>query len=109
MTKPSNCKAIRCNDEMQCGACGLTWEVNDPEPPACRIVPAPANALAQISDKGLADRIAWELPHEGREVMRRLTVPQPVDQTAEDRIARLTAEVERLRRQVRKLNGGTTV
>lgn len=29
------CGARRCNDEMQCGACGLSWDVNDPEPPEC--------------------------------------------------------------------------
>jgi len=29
------CKAIRMNDEMQCGYCGLTWALDDPEPPTC--------------------------------------------------------------------------
>lgn len=31
-----NCKARQYNDQMQCGRCGLAWDVNDPEPPACR-------------------------------------------------------------------------
>lgn len=31
------CKARRYNDQMQCGRCGLAWDVNDPEPPPCRL------------------------------------------------------------------------
>lgn len=31
-----NCKARQYSDQMQCGACGLAWDVNDPEPPECR-------------------------------------------------------------------------
>lgn len=31
----SNCKAIQYSDQMQCAACGLAWDVNDPEPPRC--------------------------------------------------------------------------
>lgn len=29
------CKAIQYSDEMHCAPCGLRWDVNDPEPPAC--------------------------------------------------------------------------
>lgn len=29
------CKAIQYSDQMQCGACGLVWDVNDPDPPEC--------------------------------------------------------------------------
>ena len=29
------CQARQINDEIQCGACGLQWDVNDPEPPPC--------------------------------------------------------------------------
>lgn len=29
------CKARQFSDEMICGECGLTWDVNDPEPPLC--------------------------------------------------------------------------
>lgn len=28
------CEAYQCSDQMLCG-CGLAWDVNDPEPPAC--------------------------------------------------------------------------
>lgn len=31
----SNCKARRYSDQMMC-ECGLAWDMNDPEPPACR-------------------------------------------------------------------------
>lgn len=30
------CKAIQYSDQMQCGACGLAWDVNDPDPPECK-------------------------------------------------------------------------
>ena len=29
------CKRRRCNDEWQCGPCGLCWDVKDPDPPVC--------------------------------------------------------------------------
>lgn len=31
----SKCKARQYSDSMQC-VCGLAWDVNDPDPPACR-------------------------------------------------------------------------
>lgn len=30
------CKAIRQGDQMQCASCGLAWDVNDQDRPACR-------------------------------------------------------------------------
>lgn len=30
-----NCKARQYSDQMLCDACGLAWDVNDPEPPRC--------------------------------------------------------------------------
>lgn len=35
------CKARQYSDEMQCGRCGLCWDVNDPDPPKCLDNPAP--------------------------------------------------------------------
>ena len=32
------CMARRYGDQMICGPCGLTWDVNDPEPPECHKV-----------------------------------------------------------------------
>lgn len=30
------CEARQYSDQMTCGRCGLAWDVNDPDPPACR-------------------------------------------------------------------------
>ena len=30
------CAAIRYSDQMVCAKCDLAWDVNDPEPPACK-------------------------------------------------------------------------
>lgn len=30
-----NCEARQYSDQMQCARCGLAWDVNDHEPPAC--------------------------------------------------------------------------
>lgn len=35
MTRPSSCKALQYSDQMAC-ACGLAWDMNDPDPPECR-------------------------------------------------------------------------
>ena len=34
-SKPLGCVARQYSDQMQCGPCGLAWDVNDPEPPQC--------------------------------------------------------------------------
>ena len=38
MPKRHDCQARRYGDQMICAACGLNWDTNDPEPPACRKV-----------------------------------------------------------------------
>lgn len=30
------CKAVQYSDQMHCAACGLLWDVNDPDPPPCK-------------------------------------------------------------------------
>jgi len=35
MSKRNNCFARQYSDQMICSACGLVWDLNDPEPPAC--------------------------------------------------------------------------
>ena len=30
-----SCQAIRQGDQMQCGSCGVQWDINDPDPPPC--------------------------------------------------------------------------
>ena len=39
------CHARRYSDQMSCGACGLVWDVSDPEPPACNRPEAPPSPL----------------------------------------------------------------
>lgn len=34
---PTTCRAIQQSDEMHCAMCGLRWDVNDSEPPKCRM------------------------------------------------------------------------
>ena len=41
MTRRPNCHARQYSDQMQCGKCGLTWDVNDPEPPKCNPIRQP--------------------------------------------------------------------
>lgn len=36
MTTRTGCKARQYADQMQCGRCGLAWDMNDPDSPACR-------------------------------------------------------------------------
>lgn len=35
MPRKNNCLARQMSDQMICDACGLVWDVNDPEPPTC--------------------------------------------------------------------------
>lgn len=35
----SRCGSRRENDQLVCRQCGLAWDVNDPDPPACRMPP----------------------------------------------------------------------
>jgi len=34
--RPPGCKARQYSDQMHCAECGLSWDVNDPDEPACR-------------------------------------------------------------------------
>ena len=38
MPKRHDCQARQYGDQMICAACGLNWDANDPELPACRNV-----------------------------------------------------------------------
>jgi hypothetical protein len=46
------CKAIQYSDEMHCAPCGLRWDVNDPEPPACRLDAPRTAPPEEIEDDG---------------------------------------------------------
>lgn len=41
------CKARQHSDQMACSECGLAWDVNDPEPPACGKKTAPLSTPAE--------------------------------------------------------------
>lgn len=42
MTRQKNCAARQGADQqMHCARCGFTWDIDDPEPPACLDKPAP--------------------------------------------------------------------
>lgn len=66
----SNCKARQYSDQMLC-ACGLAWDVNDPEPPECPAYgvqdvrdsapPMPEVKPAQVDRKRQLDRLRAEL------------------------------------------------
>lgn len=38
MSNNVRCVARQYSDQMSCGRCALTWDMNDPEPPECGAV-----------------------------------------------------------------------
>ena len=42
------CYAKRIGDQMICGPCGMNWDHNDPEPPACRKIDKRMKVLRQM-------------------------------------------------------------
>lgn len=45
------CQARQVSDELQCGKCGLTWDVNDPDPPSCvGVMPPITTELDRLGD-----------------------------------------------------------
>ena len=36
--KRTGCQARQVSDQMSCPACGLVWDMNDPDPPACQTI-----------------------------------------------------------------------
>lgn len=48
MKPPRNCLARQHSDQMMCAACGLAWDVNDPDPPACRKVDRRSKIVKEI-------------------------------------------------------------
>ena len=55
---PHVCKAVQYSDQMVCHACGLYWDVNDPEPPACQ--KGKAKVIVELKAEPL--RFPEELP-----------------------------------------------
>lgn len=51
VTKPAaklRCEALQYSDQMICGQCGLSWDINDPAPPSCKII----SKLQSVKSKG---------------------------------------------------------
>lgn len=44
----SKCKAFRVSDQKVCHQCKLVWDVNDSDPPACRLKPVEAKDPKKI-------------------------------------------------------------
>lgn len=49
--KTKGCSALQMSDQMVCNKCGLRWDMNDPDPPTCRTLPANAVIEVGSSDK----------------------------------------------------------
>jgi len=48
MKPQRNCLARQYSDQMMCAACGLAWDINDPDPPACRKVDRRSKIVKEI-------------------------------------------------------------
>lgn len=48
MKTQRSCLARQHSDQMMCEACGLAWDVNDPDPPACRKVDRRSKIVKEI-------------------------------------------------------------
>ena len=47
LDRPASCKAYQVSDQATCPACSLTWDMNDPEPPMCKVTDNSVDAAAQ--------------------------------------------------------------
>ena len=51
------CEARRHSDQMQCGRCGLTWDVNDESAPECKKI-----TTAAVAVKALLNSLEFQQP-----------------------------------------------
>lgn len=49
MGKRNDCFARQYSDQMICSACGLIWDLNDPEPPECGRVDKRTKAIKKLA------------------------------------------------------------
>ncbi len=69
------CQARQYSDQMQCGKCGLAWDVNDEDPPECQVdkKPAPMSGMGsaysqpntQNRGREVLDQLRKELSNNG--------------------------------------------
>lgn len=61
--KRHNCQARQHSDQMICAPCGLTWDINDPEPPEChRNIKRAAEASPVMPHRYGQGRLPDQLP-----------------------------------------------
>lgn len=83
------CEARQYSDQMQCGRCGLAWDMNDPEPPECR---------RQVDRRAVPDRRITRAAERIEPVLveRRFTPLVPVQMPAELIDTALAGEMARV-------------
>lgn len=59
MRASQDCKAIRVNDEMCCGRCGLSWAVNEDKPECAEMKIAPVKPVAQAKQRVTAGTVPY--------------------------------------------------
>lgn len=64
MPRKHDCQARQYGDQMICHACGLNWDTNDPEPPACRKVDKRTKRAKAGAEFDQAPKKAKGLPSE---------------------------------------------
>jgi hypothetical protein len=59
-----SCFAYTCGSQTICAPCGLNWDTNDPEPPACRKIDGRSKLVKTVAKlqqppvkKGLPDKL----------------------------------------------------
>jgi len=65
MRKSTQCQSRQYGDQIICAACGLNWDVNDPEPPACGNVDQrtkQAKAVAKF-ETPIQKKTPWRMPY----------------------------------------------
>lgn len=72
MTKSrlSTCKARQYSDQMSC-ACGLGWDIGDPDPPECRNIVV-ANQELKAMRSTLAEPKTWALKKKGLLILQEM-------------------------------------
>lgn len=53
----ARCRALQYSDQMNCTACGLVWDVNDPDPPPCKVKEATAKVEAARKPGGVLHKV----------------------------------------------------
>lgn len=99
------CAAIQHSDQMQCGRCGLAWDVNDSERPAC--LSRAAGALNLLSRSSARAAAVTDRANERRKPLSAATVAKLPQSEAERWMQRAVVSGEV--RHVRTESGKTAL